>query len=75
MTYSTLKRSGSLVVHHVISRARAPELALEPSNLVTLCWDHHVAVHANVELATQRGFLKSVSPNPPPEMKSHKENS
>lgn len=50
---------GTLVVHHVISRARAPELALDPSNLITLCWDHHTAVHANVALATERGLLKS----------------
>lgn len=48
-----------LVVHHVISRARDKTLALEPSNLVTLCWDHHVAVHANVALATERGLLSS----------------
>jgi 5-methylcytosine-specific restriction endonuclease McrA len=62
-----LRCGGSLIVHHVISRARAPELALEPSNLVTLCWDHHVAVHANVALATERGLLKSASrPSGPP---------
>src|SRR5450631_1261207 len=50
---------GSLIVHHIISRARAPELALEPSNLVTLCDSHHRAVHANPLLATERGLMKS----------------
>lgn len=46
-------------VHHVVSRARAPELRLEPSNLITLCRPHHDAIHANVALATERGLLKS----------------
>jgi 5-methylcytosine-specific restriction endonuclease McrA len=57
-----LRCGGSLIVHHVISRARAPELALDPSNLVTLCWDHHVAVHANPKLATERGLMASAAP-------------
>jgi 5-methylcytosine-specific restriction endonuclease McrA len=55
---------GTLVVHHVISRARAPELALDPSNLITLCWAHHTAVHANVALATERGLLLSAPLGP-----------
>jgi 5-methylcytosine-specific restriction endonuclease McrA len=50
---------GMLVTHHVISRARAPLLWLDPDNLLTLCWDHHVAVHANVALATERGLIRS----------------
>lgn len=46
-------------VHHIASRARAPELRMEPSNLTTLCRPHHDAIHADPALATQRGFMAS----------------
>jgi 5-methylcytosine-specific restriction endonuclease McrA len=56
-----------LHVHHIVSRARAPELALEPSNLVTLCLLAHDWVHAHPAEATRVGLLKSASrPSGPP---------
>ena len=57
---------GSLIVHHVISRARDKTLALEPSNLVCLCERHHQAVHENPLLATERGLLASAPLEEPP---------
>lgn len=50
---------GSIVVHHIISRARAPLLALDPDNLLATCVQHHLAIHVYPELATDRGFMAS----------------
>ena len=52
---------GRIVVHHVISRARAPLLALDPDNLVSSCVAHHAAIHLDPELATERAFMASAS--------------
>lgn len=61
-------------VHHVISRARAPELALDPSNLTTLCPKHHRFAHDNVAIATACGVIRSapVPALPKPDMSTHK---
>ena len=37
-------RSGT-VGHHVLSRGAHPELALEPMNIMILCFDHHRWFH------------------------------
>ncbi len=50
---------GPLVVHHIISRARDKTLALEPDNLITLCFAGHNEVHDNVAESTELGLLKS----------------
>lgn len=45
--------------HHVVSRARDRTLALEPSNLKTLCRKHHDRTHADPLNATACGLMKS----------------
>lgn len=50
---------GGWDVHHIVSRARAPLLALEPSNLTTLCRRHHRMTHDNPHSATERGLIRS----------------
>lgn len=46
-------------VHHVVSRARAPELACELTNLKTLCSIHHQFAHLYPAEATELGLLRS----------------
>lgn len=53
--------------HHIVSRARDKTLALEPSNLITLCRRHHDWVHDHPLEAEAFGLLKSaplLSPQP-----------
>jgi len=38
------------VVHHIVPIEQAPELRLVMSNLQSLCWLHHEAVHGRVRL-------------------------
>ena len=56
--------SRDLVVHHIVSRARDKTLALEPSNLITLCDRHHRAVHDHPLEAEAIGLLKSAPVSP-----------
>lgn len=56
--------SGGWDVHHIVSRARAPLLALDPSNLTTLCRRHHRVTHEQPALATESGLLGSAPLGP-----------
>lgn len=53
---------GELDPHHIVLKSRAPELRLEPSNLVTLCRNHHDWVHDHPIAATAFGLLASSPP-------------
>ena len=46
-------------VHHVVPRSRDKSLALEPSNLITLCRRHHDWVHDHPVESAALGLLRS----------------
>lgn len=53
---------GELDPHHVVPKGRDIQLRLEPTNLLTLCRNHHDWVHAHPNASTAFGLLASVPP-------------
>lgn len=37
------------VVHHVLTRKRRPDLALDKGNLMAICEQHHYKIHHTIE--------------------------
>jgi hypothetical protein len=51
-------------VHEILSRARGGSITDE-ANCLDLCWWHHNRVHLNPAWATERGLLRSRTPEAP----------
>ena len=43
------RKKAQLIVHHKQELEYHPELALEPDNLVVVCWGHHEEIHNRIK--------------------------
>lgn len=56
VSFAGLDCAGPLEVHHITPRSVAPELVLDPENMVTVCATHHLFISEHPRLAHDAGL-------------------